>query len=225
MTDNNTKTEKKESSTKRFEGVAGFKVAPPESGKKKRKKRAGEPPLPLSINSLMDIVTIVLIYLLKSVASSAIEVNDPAIELPVSTSQETVEEATVVMLTGPITKKMNPDTGQVVPAENIPTLVVDNKPLFPLKLAKGDNGNTFRVPDNQKAGGKGFVISPLKTELVAAKEKLEANADLTDAEFEGKVVIVADKLTPYRVLMDILVTCGQAGYGQFKFAIIKDAGG
>src|SRR5690606_24669957 len=70
--------------------------------RKKRKKRRGfGGTAPLTLSSRMDIVTILLVYLLKSYATSPIEVKDPAIALPTSTSLENVEEATVVMITGP----------------------------------------------------------------------------------------------------------------------------
>jgi biopolymer transport protein ExbD len=64
----------------------------------------------------------------------------------------------------------------------------------------------------------------MRADLVKAKETQEAAAEINDREFTGKVVILADRRTPYRVLMDILVTCGQSGFGEFKFVIVKESG-
>ena len=197
-----------------------------EGGKKKRKKRRpDEGSGPLSINSLMDIVTIILVYLLKSYATSPIEVKDPAIQLPTSLSQETVEDAAVVMVTGPVTRALD-GSGRTVAKPNTPTLVVNEHTLFGLEARASADGKstTYRIPDNQKADAGGFVVNALKAELVKARETQEIAAEINDREFTGKVVILADKATPYRVLMDILVTCGQAGFGEFKFAIVKGAG-
>lgn len=196
--------------------------------KRRRKRRNDAGPQPLSINSLMDIVTILLVYLIKSYATSPIEVKDPAIELPTSTSRETVEEATVVMITGPERKAPNPaNPAQSIIVPNTPAIVVDGKPLT------DRNGNpvlldtsTYRIPDAYKDPNTGnYVIIPLRERLREAREIQEATAEVSDkGGFTGKVVILADKRTPYRVLTDVLVTCGEAGFGEFKFAIVKDAG-
>jgi biopolymer transport protein ExbD len=211
--------------------VEGFVVAQPGATKKRKKKRAETDKQALSINSLMDIVTIILVYLLKSYSTSPIDVKDPAIEMPISSSKETVEDAAVVMVTGPIIKQLQPGTNcQVIPGKtpqywcpNIPSIAVDGKALFQLEGTAGSGGlPSWRVPDNQKEGG--FVISSMRADLVKAKETQEAAAEINDREFTGKVVILADRRTPYRVLMDILVTCGQSGFGEFKFVIVKESG-
>ena len=54
-----------------------------------------------------------------------------------------------------------------------------------------------------------------------AKEVKEVNALREDKKFDGKVIILADKQTPYRVLSEVLVTCGESGFADFRFAVIK----
>jgi biopolymer transport protein ExbD len=192
--------------------------APPRRKKRKKRSEFGAP-APLTLNSLMDIVTILLVYLLKSYATSPIEVKDPAIALPTSTSLENVEEATVVMITGPEKTVPNPNNpAQTVIVPNIPTIVVDGTPIVQLDEA------TYRVPDAAKdAGSGGYVINALRAKLKEAAEMQAATAEVSDTlGFSGKVVIIADKRTPYRVLTDVLVTCGQAGFGEFRFAIVKE---
>lgn len=188
--------------------------------RRKRTKPFGET-APLSINSLMDIVTILLVYLLKSYATSPIDVKDPAIELPISTSQERVEEATVVMITGPEKKAPNPlDPANAIVVENVPTIAVDGTAVAQMDLS------TYRVPNQLKdAKTGGFVIVPLREKLREARDMQEATADVSEkGGFTGKVVILADRRTPYRVLTEVLVTCGEAGFGEFRFAIVKDEG-
>jgi biopolymer transport protein ExbD len=190
--------------------------------RKRRKKRRGdEQQASLNINSLMDIVTILLVYLLKSFATSPIEVKDPAISLPISNSMENVEEATVVMVTGPQKTVPNPaDPKGSIVVENVPAIVVDGTPVLTLDPA------SYRVPAEYKdqASG-GFVINALRAKLSEAREMQSAAAAISDsAGFTGKVVIIADKNTPFRVLTDVLVTCGSAGFGEFRFAIVKEKG-
>ncbi|MCP4503001.1 MAG: hypothetical protein GY822_23945 [Deltaproteobacteria bacterium] len=188
--------------------------------KKRRKRRGGEKAAPLSINSLMDIVTIILVYLLKSYSTSPIDVKDPAIELPISTSMETVEDATVVMITGPSTRIPNPNNPkETIVVGNTPTIVVDGKKVVEL------DGAAYRVRTvDRDAKTGGYVISAVRNELIARRKIQEETAALTERDFTGKVVILADKHTPFRVLTEILVTCGEAGFGEFKFAIVKDSG-
>lgn len=193
----------------------------PAAKKRRRKKAPPDGAGPLSINSLMDIVTIILVYLLKSYATSPIDVKDPAIELPISSSSETVEEATVVMITGPEKKVPNPNgKGQALIEGNNPTIVVDGTPVVALDMA------TYRVRNEDKdAATGGYVINALRTKLREARDIQEASAEVSEkGGFKGKVVILADRRTPYRVLTDVLVTCGEAGFGEFKFAIVKDSG-
>jgi biopolymer transport protein ExbD len=42
-----------------------------------------------------------------------------------------------------------------------------------------------------------------------------------DAPFTGRVNVVADKKVPYRTLMEVLYTAGQAELGEYKFMVLK----
>jgi hypothetical protein len=84
------------------------------------------------------------------------------------------------------------------------------------------DAGTYRVPEQFKdpASG-GWVITPLRDSLKRAKEIKEISALRDGKPFDGKVVILADKDTPYRVLSEVLVTCGESGFADFRFAVIK----
>jgi biopolymer transport protein ExbD len=203
--------------------VAKAAADAPAQKKRKKKRVSGETPT-LSINSLMDIVTIILVYLIKSFVTSPIEVKDPSIDLPISTSQDSIEEASVVMVTGPVMKYTD-STGRLQVKQNQPMLLMDGKPLLNLETVAGADGNaSYRVPSAEKTppDANGFLINRLRADLESARKLQEATASITEQDFAGKVIIIADKHTPYRVLMDVLITCGQAGFGEFKFAIVKD---
>lgn len=177
----------------------------------------------ISITSLTDMVTVLLVYLLKTFATSPIEIKDPSLELPRSVCVPVVgsgarerdggppprdgcgeiQETTIVMVTGP--KK-----GRTA------RIAVNSDPVLELDAA------TYRVPDAMHdAESGGWVITPLREELKKARELKEVTALREGKEFDGKVVILADKDTPYRVLSEVLVTCGESGFADFRFAVIK----
>ena len=189
---------------------------------------------PLSITSLTDAVTLVLVYLLKTFATNPIEVKDSSIELPRSVCRPEpgsgakerqngtmprdgcgeVQETVIVMITGP-DRKATVQGQQVLLASN-PRIAVNSEPVVELDRA------SYRVAESAKdpASG-GWVIAPLRDALRRAKEVKEVNALREDKKFDGKVIILADKQTPYRVLSEVLVTCGESGFADFRFAVIK----
>jgi biopolymer transport protein ExbD len=182
---------------------------------RKAKKKAAEKVDPPALNSLMDIVTIILVYLIKSFATSPIDVTDPATDLPMSTSKEATEEAAVVMVTGPVRKGFV--NGAKTEAPNTPQIVVDQEPVLGLS---GNPADPFSMPKTELE--RNFIIKKLKTKLQEVKKAQEAVASITDeGGFNGKVVIIADKRTPYSLLTKVLITCGEAGFGEYKFAVIK----
>ena len=42
-------------------------------------------------------------------------------------------------------------------------------------------------------------------------------------KFEAQLMIVADKTTPYRLLTEVLYSCGQAGYANYRLLVLKAA--
>jgi biopolymer transport protein ExbD len=212
------------------------KTNAPEAKKRKsargRRKHIHTPPL--SITSLTDAVTLLLVYLLKTFATNPIEVKDSSIELPRSVcrpdpgsgarERETgtsprdgcgeVQETVIVMITGPDRKATV--QGQPVILENTPRIAVNSEPVVELDRA------SYRVPDAAKdPASNGWVIAPLRDALRRAKELKEISSLRDDKKFDGKVIILADKQTPYRVLSEVLVTCGESGFADFRFAVIK----
>ena len=194
-------------------------LRPQEQGRKRRaKKKEGEKSDPPALNSLMDIVTIILVYLIKSFATSPIDVSDPATDLPMSSSREKTEEAAVVLVTGPIRKGFV--NGQKTQSPNRPQIVVDDQPVLSLGPDQPGGPNPFAVkPDEVE---RKFVLKKLKKKLKEVKEAQEMTASITEeGGFNGKVVIIADKATPYSLLTQILISCGEAGFGEYKFAIVR----
>ena len=154
----------------------------------------------ININSLMDILTIMLVFLLKSYATDPINSTPgPDLDIPKSTSM--LKPAATVMVT--VSKS---------------AIIVDNQPVLVIKDGK--------VEAAQKRGGEdGYFIIPLNKVLVDAAEKKRRLASVNPTvKFEGICTLVMDKDTPYRLLTEVMYTAGQAEFSKFKFATISSAG-
>jgi biopolymer transport protein ExbD len=160
--------------------------------RRKARERAGEIK-ELNITAMMDMMTIILVFLLKSYTSSSINVQqNESLQVPKSTTQQKPQESVnITISTREVTvndKKTTQIVNGVVPAENM------NGPL----------------------------ISPLLDALVKEVDKQKYIAKYNPAApFTGRVNIIADKRVPYQTLIAVLYTAGQAELGQYKLLALK----
>lgn len=198
-------------------------------GVHRRKRRHFARTPPISITSLTDMVTMLLVYLLSTFATNPVEVNDPSVEVPLSSCRPDeslgpdelppdgcgkIEETTIVMVTGPQVSRTT-ETGIKI-QQVTPRILVNGQPIAELDAA------TYRVPDAVKDPASGnYVIIPLREALKREKAIKEVTAQLSGKSFDGKIIVLADRRTPYRVLTDVLVTCGESGFADFRFAVIR----
>jgi biopolymer transport protein ExbD len=160
-----------------------------------RGKRAAEPEPGLNINSMMDMMVIILCFLLKSVGAEPIQINQSDdLRLPFSTSELAPED----MLILSITKTW---------------VMVEDETVTPIL-----NG-AIDVSHLQSA--ESAIIPQLQTEIEEAVQDQEAWARLAGRDFERVVTIVSDAKTPYRVLTQVMITATSAGIQNFKFAILQ----
>ncbi len=168
-----------------------------------------------SLNSLMDIITIILVYLIKNFSTSPLQVQDPSTNLPISTSMEMVEDHVVVMITGAERRERGPD-GKIVIVPDAPTISVDDDLILQLN-------EKFEVPPGSLEGQ--FIIRALSQRLLEVRKQQGLTAEITESTgFDGKIVFVVDKNVPYRTLTMAMASAAKAGYGDFKFAIVKNEG-
>lgn len=175
--------------------------------KKTTRRQGGEGGL--TITSMMDIMTIILIFLLKSYSTEDISVapNDD-LQIPVSSALKPPKLAVNVV----VSRK---------------EILVDSVPVLRLeRAADPETGEeTIVVPDSEK---KGQLISQLFDRLL---EKAETAKDLgqragqEDLEFKGQILLQCDKGLPFSVVREVMYTAGQAQFGEFRFVVIKGAEG
>ena len=149
----------------------------------------------LNIYPMMDMMTILLVFLIMQFAQTAATVvQSPELQIPVSTSQETLEQATIVTISSS-------------------SVLVDGNSALSLR-------NGLVDPGLKQGGANGFLITPLLTAMQHKKELLEVVAGHNPRRpFTGDLEIVADKHTPYRTVIEVVYTCGQAHFANLRFVV------
>lgn len=150
----------------------------------------------IDITSLLDILTILLVFLLQSYNSSGVIINVPkGIELPRSASES-----------------MN-NFGINIQVSKTQIWVDDKEVL------NSDMQDTQKVYDE---GGR--RIAPLYDELVRVKETIKQSEKLSpDAKkFSGVANLVVDKSLKYSYLKRVMYTCAAAGFKEFKFVVLSE---
>jgi biopolymer transport protein ExbD len=161
-------------------------------------RKLAEPDLikDLNITPMMDMMTIILVFLLKTFSSSTSTITfDQNLQVPKSVTQLRPKEAVSVT----ITKKI---------------VLVEGDAIAPINNGKVD-------PAVKRDGENGYYITPLVDILEKHSRKEKKVAELTGQKFEAQLMIVADQTTPYRLLTEILYSCGQAGYANYRLLVLK----
>ena len=150
----------------------------------------------VDITSLLDILTILLVFLVQSYNSSGIVVNIPeGIEIPHSES-------------------ITPNTEGVIVQVSKEKIWVDDVEVF----------DTQKLPD-MAYDEDGYRIIPLYDELMKKKEIFNSVSKAAGGQvkpFQGVVNLVVDKSIKYSFVKKLMYTCGQAGFKEFKFVVMGD---
>ena len=156
----------------------------------------GESITHLNIMPMMDMMTIILVFLLKSFSSTSSTIAfDQNLKVPQSTTQLKPREAVTVT----VTKKV---------------ILVEGDGVAPITGGRVD-------PAVKRDGENGYYISPLVDLLEKHARKEKKVAELTGVPWEAQLMLVADQTTPYRLLTEVLYSCGQAGYGNYRLLVLK----
>jgi biopolymer transport protein ExbD len=167
----------------------------------RRIERGKHEPVEINIVAMMDIFTILLVYLLKSYAADPVQITpSPETQLPLSNTQLSPQEAVQVAITQRV-------------------VLVNDK-----RVATVRDGRI--VAEHKKDGNPAqMMVPPLFDALVSEgdRQKMFAsyNRSKSELQFKGLLTVIADKRVPFRLLTEVLYTAGQAEYGQYKFAVIK----
>ena len=157
--------------------------------------RRGEATFTLQITSMVDMFTLLLVFLLKTYSTSAVEVAvDKNLNLPYSTSSKDPKE---------VLKLVVSKTG----------IYVDTQ-----EVVRFENGQLAAASLDQKDAQ---FIRPLYDVLDQEAKKSRGIAKVNETlEFEGTVLMQAEKSLDYGLLKKVMYTASMAGYADLKFAVI-----
>ena len=163
----------------------------------KRKWQNREPEIgELNLTAMMDMLTILLVYLIKSYNTNPAAQLNKGVAPPSSSSRLEIKESMSISISA---DQIMVESRQVV------------------VLVNGE------IKDEDSQGqGTARLITPLYDALDAEVTKAKSLAERgLGPEFEGKALIVADRKVPYSLLSSVLYTAGQAQLSQFQFVILK----
>ena len=162
--------------------------------RKKRIEREAEGEIKeLNITAMMDMMTIILVFLIKSYSASSINVTSSEdVRPPVSTTRTTPKDTIAITVT-------------------------------PKSILVGDKKKVELVNMAVKPGDlDGKRILPLDAALSKEVEKLKYIAERNpNAPFNHEVAIIGDKRIPYELLSSVLYTAGQNELENFRFVVIS----
>jgi biopolymer transport protein ExbD len=150
----------------------------------------------IDITSLLDILTILLVFLLQNYNSSGVIINVPKdIELPRSSSISLNNYGVNI---------------QVSKSQ----IWIDDKEVVNTDTA--DQGRLF------DQGGRRIV--PLYNELIRIKETIKQSEKLSPqaTKFSGLANLVVDKSMKYYYLKRVMYTAASAGFKEFKFVVLTE---
>jgi biopolymer transport protein ExbD len=158
----------------------------------------------LNITAMLDIMTIILVFLLKSLgeSSAAVPQNDD-LRLPKSVIQNQPSEE-----------------GVLVTVSKTQILVGDNKVLnLPGRESLTQTGVGAQ---EKRSGPNDLYIVKLGNALQAARkiDRRVREAKGLDAS-SSEARIVADGTTPYRLLIEVLFTLGQSEFGKYHLMVMQ----
>ena len=174
--------------------------------RKAKRRNFREPEIDfLNITAMLDLMTIILVFVLKTLAAStaAIPQSDD-LTLPKSTFTLAPSEEGIVIR---ISKT------QIVVGDNAdPVAEYSNRD----QLAQSGLDARYK-----QSGPQDLYIVPLAKVLSEFRErdKLIKEATGKDAS-TSEAIIVADATTPYRLLFEVLYTCGQSEFGRYHLMVL-----
>ncbi|MBL8955855.1 MAG: biopolymer transporter ExbD [Myxococcaceae bacterium] len=161
--------------------------------RKKRHERDAEGEIKeLNITAMMDIMTIILVFLIKSYATSSVTMTSSEdLKPPISTTRATPKDTIAVTI-----------TPKHVLVGDKPKVELENAQLRPGDLA-------------------GRLIVPLDQALKKEVEKLKTIEERGGTVFSHELTVIGDKRIQYDLLMSVLYTAGQNELENYRFIVIQ----
>jgi len=168
------------------------------------KKNAAEPEINfLNITAMMDMMTIILVFLLKSLSSSTTVPQSDDLKLPKSvldSSPETEPEGLAVIVS----------KSQIIVGETVVC------PVPP-------DAAQYGIEAKYKRGSRNdYMIVPLGSSLQAWRDSDKRIRAATGKDpNHSEAILIADISTPYRLLTEVMYTLGQTEFSKFHMLVLQ----
>lgn len=161
--------------------------------KKRKEREAASEVKELNITAMMDMMTIILVFLLKSFASSSAAITaSEDVRPPVSSTRASPKDTVAITIT----------------PKNI---LVGDKEVVRLKDG--------RIPESQL---QGRLVAGLDAQLKKEVAKLKYIEERNPAApFTHELSVIADKMVPYDLLLTVLYTAGENELQNYRFIVLQ----
>jgi len=157
----------------------------------RRSRKYGEGGGELNITSMLDMFTIILVFLIKQMDTEGqLMTQADNLKLPLSTSKKTPEEVALQVVV---------DRGHV--------------------LVDGEQVAETDAVHRQDSLFVADMIPVLEEKRETEKKFALANGEEPDES--GNVIVQLDKNLQYDIMYKVMATCGWAGYNNISFAVIQ----
>ena len=165
-----------------------------------RKPRRQSASATLTITSLMDTMTIILVFLLMNFGANDVQVEgSDDLHLPTSTADVPGRFTVNVVVTR---------RSIAVDGERVAELV---------RETDATGAETYAAPDLERLSA-----------VLAQKVEGARKAELPEGEGESEireVLLQVDRRMPFSVIREVMATAGAAGFGSFRFVVISTTAG
>ena len=158
----------------------------------------------LNITAMLDMMTIILVFLLKSMSASSASIPQSGdLTMPKSVLTTEASQEGVAVLVSKTSIIVDDNTIATVPAD----------------ATHGLEGKYKR------SGPTDLYIVPLANALQSWRERDRQIRIATGKDpSSSEAIIIADANTPYRLLTEVLFTLGQSEFGKFHLMVLQGAG-
>ena len=162
----------------------------------------------LNITAMLDMMTIILVFLLKGMATSSASIpqsRDLTLPMSVSNSEPAQEGVTVLISKTQILVGDDPNPVVLLPSRD--------------SLAQAGIDAKYK-----RSGANDLYVVPLGSALQSARQtdkQIRAAKGLDPTSSEA--IVIADSTTPYRLLVEVLFTLGQCEFGKFHLMVLSGA--
>jgi biopolymer transport protein ExbD len=180
----------------------------------------------LNITAMMDMMTIILVFLLKSLSASSAnmpQTNDLALPTSILQGEAAQEGVQIVVSRDRVMVNGNELKGIEVPGcFTNPADAPKPNENYKLVFCPGDSPHGFAPKYKARGTPTDLEISPL---MGAVENPVHVQEEINKAHAKPgqgvEALILFDRYTSYRVMTEVMFTLGQAKIGKFHFLAIQ----